>query len=539
VSHNSVDEDYRIYTFYQKSGVIYCKYADYDDLSSWTTLSIGTSTAELDYWDVSQLVDRNFLLFYCKLDGSNYDLVTKRYAEGQGMSTEMIMVNDNTNRMHVAVPQESRAGFGDAVGCDHVLANQMKSRFLYSSIAPKITAMNLEVVTTSETGILEGDMYSYTNAGLDAEEVDYSMNREDRLTMIQNIQKTMPVAAGSTSPNPFWDIALRVVGNYCYLDVNEELGSTKAVTITHSDEESGDMEITILDKKVDRGEIINALTVVGGGWSSSGVQVIPVKNVATSGVQAGTETQFAGTILNKRMSTNLTIENIAYGILNITQNPRVTITLAVKGDSRNLFTLNDKITVVSERYNIDQTLKIRGMKWSVTGRKTTLRLELDNGSMTLDKYMVELINNMNSLSFNAQGELQRPPIYLNKNFSKDEPAILKFFVPATKSTKKALLYVKTQKYTSYENNIINEFGYYPEEVKLHVDGEFHEGFGGRGNETTAVDIQALDITSSMDLDGDGLVDAGEHVLRFTSVASTNNTNGLGRIEAYLVLLESD
>jgi hypothetical protein len=399
--------------------------------------------------------------------------------------------------------------------------------------------MTLTVTTESETGILEGNITSYTNAGLDAEEIDYQMNRESRMAMLDALQKFMPTASGSSSPYPFWDVALREEGDLCYLDINEELGATQSVTVSHPDEGDGDMGIIALNKTVDRSEIINALTLVGGGWSQGGISVIPTKNVATAGVQAGTDTQFAGTIVNKRVSSDLTIENIAYTILNITKEPRVTIKLSAVGDARDLFSTLDKITVVSERYDIDQTLKVMEMKWGVSNRGSRLTLTLDNGSKTLEKYMVEIVSNMKSLSFDNQGELQRPPIYLNSNFSSGEPAVLKFFVPSTTKTTKAVIHIKTLKYVSNEGSAMNEFGYYPENVKLYIDDELHDGFGLRGDESTPVSVEGLDITTMLDADEDGFVDNGEHSIRIIASASTNNANGLGRVELYLVLLESE
>lgn len=535
VKHTHVNEDYNIYVWYVKSNTLYCKYSPLDDLSTWSVLSgssIGSIT--LDYWDVSQLIDKNFAVVYTTTATANRAVL---YKNGAGYGAYLSL---NTYDDTPKISQESTHGFGDILMCHNIAAAEYLYHYLYYSTASSIiTAMTLNITTESETGILEGSMDSYLNAGLDDENVDYCMNRETRLTMLQNIQKMMPVAAGSPSPYPFWDIEIREEGGIAYLDVAEELGETKEVTITHEDEIEGDLSIKMLDKSIDRGEIINALTLVGGGWSSGGIEVIPTKNVATAGVQAGTELQLAGTVINKRESTDLTIENIAFGILNITKNPRITMGLEIKGDARNLFKLNDKITVISERANINQTLKIRGMAWNVSNKGTTLRLTLDNGAQTLDKYMVEMVSNLNSVGYKSQGELSRPPIFLNKNFSKDEPATLNFYVPSNKKTTKALLYIKTQKYTSYENNVINEFGYYPSDVRLFVDEVVHEGFGGRGNETTAVDVAGMDITNALDLDEDGLVDAGEHSLKFTSSPSTNNINGIGRVEAYLVLLESE
>jgi len=534
VKHDYEDEDYNIYVWYLIGTTLYCKYSALDDLTTWTALS-GSSISSIstDYWDVSQLIDKNFIVTYTTTGGNNRAVIYKN-ATGYGTYLALNTYAGDTFK----IAQESTHGYGDILACHANGTEALQSYLYYSSDASNITAMTLNITTDSETGILEGNMDSYTNTGLDSENVDYTMNRETRLTMLQNIQKMMPVAAGSSSPYPFWDIEIRVEDGIAYMDVAEELGDTKSVTITHEDEQEGDLLIKILDKNIDRGEIINALTLVGGGWSAGGVEVIPTKNVATDGVQAGTELQLAGTVINKRQSTDLTIENIAYGILNVTSSPRITITLSVKGDARNLFTLNDKITVISERANINQTLKVRGMHWSVSD-STTLKLTLDNGARTLDKYMVEIVNNLNTMGFNSQGDLTRPPIFLNKNFSKDEPATLNFYVPSNKKTVKALLYVKTQKYTSYEASVINEFGYYPSDVRLFVDELFHEGFGGRGNESTAVEIAGMDITPSLDLNGDGLVDAGSHTLKFTSAASTNNSNGIGRIEAYLVLLESE
>jgi hypothetical protein len=534
-----VTEDYNVYIFYQKSTSVYCKRAALSDLTSWSTYTVTLTYGTMfnNLWDVSHIIDENFLVYY---EPSGLGKIrVARCAEGTWTEKDALTYSISDHRF-ISVIRECEDGFGAFLAVFNVsgTGGWAHSVIQYSADLAYVTAFEMEIKTDSETGIQEGSMTSYTNAGLTDENVDYQMNRETRLSMLQNIQKMMPVASGSASPYPFWDMRLRVEGDVCYLDVDELLGDQKEIIIGHPDEDKGEISLINFKKNVDKKEIINALTLVGGGWSSQGIQVIPTKNVATAGVQAGTETQLAGTIVNKRMSTDLTIENLAYTILNITNSPRVVVSVDIKGEPRDNYDIGDSVHLISERYRIDSYLKIRGMNWRVGDRGTRLSLELDNGGKTLDRYMVEVTSNLSSISFNIQGELQRPPIFLASNFNSDEPASLVFYVPSNKKTKKALLYVKTKKYVSAESGDMTEFDYYPVNVKLFVDSKYSEEFGERGTEDAPLDINGLDITHILDADDDGLIDTGEHELKFISVPSTNNPNGLGKIEAYLVLLES-
>lgn len=535
--YNAIQEIYDIYIFYQKGTTLYGKSSGKSDQTTWTVFDVHSNVTGIVsyYWDVCHFVDNNFMFIHEILD-TYYFQDVQFYRDGTWYDAGGYHTKNTS--YYTKIAQHALHGMGDCVYNDTDLTDDLWSMVFYSSTEPSITAMELDLVTDSETGIQEGNMTSFVNADLDNTEVSYSMNRETRLRMLQDVQKMLPMAVGASSPYPFWDMSLREEDDICYLDIDEELGTDKEIIMGHPDEGEFDVPIVGLTKVVDRSDMINALTVAGGGWSSAGIEVIPIKNVATDGVEAGTELQLAGTMVNKRTGI-LSIENVAYTILNVTKEPRVTITCQLRGQFRDNFSLGDKVTVRSERYGIDQYLKVREMRWKIGNKKTTVGLVLDNGSKTLDKYLVQTVTNLNTIGFSAQGELTRPPIFLSVNFTADNPAILRFYVPVHKKTKKALLYIKTEKYLSSEAGDMTEFGYYPSDMRIYIDDEFCEEFGGRGNETTSVDIKGLDISRPLDFNNDGLIDEGEHEITFTSAPSTNNPNGLGRVEAYLVLLESD
>jgi len=525
-----------------------------------TTVNFTLTTTE-----ASAITNYNDLRLYFELTGASYDSpaslvvswarMTIPGINGSGQHKWKLSVSgtslqaylDDTLKISAtdsAIAAAGRAGIFVLPSPAYTGANGYKNPMFLdlllaasSSSAPEVEDMKIYCYTDSESGISEGSITDYSNSNLTNPHVDFQVNFNTRLDVLNQAKNMSPTSRSSTSPSPTWDVQIQEyeVGDKQF-NANLNYGEFVVGNVS-SDFTLGEKDILKLNKRVSTRDVRTALTVIGGGWESRGISVIPIIDVATDGVNAGTEEPVMGVVQLKQSTGENTIENYAEAILKILSKPKDMIEADVRPEFGPLYNLGDNITVNLPMFGISSKYRVLRKKYSMR-RDESMSIELSAGE-SVEKFFAQMGSSQMAMGGLNQGSADSPIQSFIVDGDKTDTATIYIFISIFKKVKNVYLSVKSDKYRYFLSTDVMVYAYYPQNVSLRVDGTTIDEFGVRGTETASFEVKNMNITKALDVNLDGFADPGWHKIELVSSTSTNNANGLGLYYVQIQMSEAD